>query len=1366
MMTALRSPRRLLRYAVIAVFGLLSITLLLLAGTVIYLRSSAGEAYLARTVVDILADAGIDAHIDTFHGPVPERLSLRGVRLADAQGVWLEAGEAEVSLDFSTLLHGTLEISLLKLKDADLLRFPVHPASTETRHEKSSPSNPADGVLPVLPLTIDLKRIDLQRVVIGKAIAGEAITLDLAGNMVLRDGHLAGVLDLQGRQEERGDLQLRLTLDTPVNGDRTAVTVHAEAKPGVAVVPEVSSLIGDGAHLEVTASVPAGFAPAGPFVISTLQIDAPAWAASLKEVRFSNDSVDDYAAEGSFQLSVTDGRSLEPVIGTPVQSGDLGGELLFSLKKTVVAFTANAQGAARVPDPVDARLALNGSFDWSSGKMPRVSSALKLTAQGNPWPSQELSALLGSEASVDLVVSGRGDGTYELALNALTAGHVTIKGNAGVAFAESDLETFIQDPEASFRQASLQTRFDVTLDDLSPITVAGDSSLKGGPVNATLRVEGTGETPHVMLIAAAPQVVTPSGTLSGLVLSLNASLSGMLSENSRDMRMTGVAGMHVGNVLGAPFAASFSWQVSPEQASVKSLKAHGAGVDLEGELAVRRPADTTLPPSVTGHLNGEVQSWDLLSHLSGIGLSGDGVTVAIKIAEENGQQNATARINAKRIAVRQQPGGPNDAVIEGLTVEADVGDVFGSPLGRLRMAGARGKAGTLALNRAEIAVDGGLDAGDFSLRLQKPVTSVIGNYRLDPAQTDELTQTHLITLNELRFSVPQKNIALRARSPVRIGLGEDLQLDGLDLDVGRGGSVKGNAFYGDGKLDVDLVVRKLSFSLLRLVSDADIPEGSVDIDARVQTENGNASGMLKISASGTVPEVSPPQNATVQLEARLSSSALKGQGQIGLARKGASRASINTAQLMFDVPLFIDAQGIPMPNQEGPLSGSFRWQGPIEQLWNLVPLSDRTLSGQSSIVLNASGTMQKPEAEVAVSLKRGRYDDKVYGLLLTEIDLNTRQDKNGKIEAILSFADGRGGSAQVHATVDNPLLMTLPGSEPLLSVNGSIRNLAPLHRDDLSITVSGPFTVEGPLSSPTVSSDIAIEKGELRLLSSLGAGVRTLDVVDSTQAKQPIAIQNAQDAELVVNVKIPRRFFIRGRGLDSEWQGQLAVTGGSGNPRLKGSLQPVRGQFELLSRPFAFSGGSITFLGSDPPDPALGLEMTYKGPSLTAIVRASGTASRPKLELDSNPPMPKDEIMAQVLFGKDASNLSHFEALQVANSLRTLAGAGDSGFDPMTAVRDTLGIDVLRFGGGGTASGSGRSRQGDTESDQNGDAMNAVGLEVGKYVLDNVYVGVEQGTTDGSTGVRVEIELLPNLRLDGRSDATSSEVGIGWKKDY
>ncbi|MBE9554540.1 MAG: translocation/assembly module TamB domain-containing protein, partial [Proteobacteria bacterium] len=58
------------------------------------------------------------------------------------------------------------------------------------------------------------------------------------------------------------------------------------------------------------------------------------------------------------------------------------------------------------------------------------------------------------------------------------------------------------------------------------------------------------------------------------------------------------------------------------------------------------------------------------------------------------------------------------------------------------------------------------------------------------------------------------------------------------------------------------------------------------------------------------------------------------------------------------------------------------------------------------------------------------------------------------------------------------------------------------------------------------------------------------------------------------------------------------------------------------------------------------------------------------------------------------------------------------------------------------------------------------GAEAGKYLSDQVYVGVE-GSAAGETGVTVEIEITPRLKLEsdvGQKD--KSQIGLKWKRDY
>jgi translocation and assembly module TamB len=57
-------------------------------------------------------------------------------------------------------------------------------------------------------------------------------------------------------------------------------------------------------------------------------------------------------------------------------------------------------------------------------------------------------------------------------------------------------------------------------------------------------------------------------------------------------------------------------------------------------------------------------------------------------------------------------------------------------------------------------------------------------------------------------------------------------------------------------------------------------------------------------------------------------------------------------------------------------------------------------------------------------------------------------------------------------------------------------------------------------------------------------------------------------------------------------------------------------------------------------------------------------------------------------------------------------------------------------------------------------------LEAGKYIHDNIYVGVEQGMEKDTAAVRVEVDLGHGLTLEGKSSSAAGEAGVGWKMEY
>jgi translocation and assembly module TamB len=224
---------------------------------------------------------------------------------------------------------------------------------------------------------------------------------------------------------------------------------------------------------------------------------------------------------------------------------------------------------------------------------------------------------------------------------------------------------------------------------------------------------------------------------------------------------------------------------------------------------------------------------------------------------------------------------------------------------------------------------------------------------------------------------------------------------------------------------------------------------------------------------------------------------------------------------------------------------------------------------------------------------------------------------------------------------------------------------------------------------------------------------------------------------------------VRGPELDTEWKGDLNVGGTSLDPILTGRLQLVRGSFRILNVRLEAVKGTIIFDGGDEIDPLIEIVGETEKNDVVARVTVSGRALAPEIAFSSEPPLPQDEILARLLFGKTPTELSAVESVQLAAAVARLArGGGGGGLDPVGWLRETLNVDTLDVTSAeGTEGGS--------------------VLSVGKYVTEDVFVSLNQGLTDNTSSASVEVELTDNLTLESEvgRDAEGS-LGLNWKWDY
>ena len=1089
---------------------------------------------------------------------------------------------------------------------------------------------------------------------------------------------------------------------------------------------------------------------------------------------------------------------------------------------------------------------LTAIIDASLAADAKANGTLSVKGENMRWFDEGLQKLLGSSVALAGTVAGGGDAPYTAELTRLSTAGLTASGQAQYAPNAAN-------PSASALKGTLRAALSDTA------LLAPDIS---GPVTLEASLSGSVGAPVFALAANSTAIRTPQGAFE----TLQAKVSGGVRTNADGTAaITATANAAVGaSPAGAlSFDADIAARAVPggtTSGSARNVRLTMDGLDLNAEMEGTMPSGSRATPTLNGTASLNVTNWNALAKLTGLPLKGEnaGIDVALKGGKDG--QNASMTLKAAKLALGGGEDAENDVFrLADLTATLSVDDLFAVPRLTLAANMGAGSAGPMEWGTGTADVRAEKDEGAFSVSLavdqpkdgaaprQRGRTNAKAQPRQPrattpgkPERNERLTLAGSFTRNPMRVTIdrfatrlPESTLGLYLAEPATVDLAQGLVMKGVRVNILPKGAIVCEATLAGQNAEATASITELPLALARFFApDTPIPDGIINANVTMRKSGASIRGNADLTAS--IPPVLPPGDKQTALpfvvvvrtsleatpDPRFSAlrtipgvTRLKGNLSFGPAAgvPASGRVSGTTGSpalpepaLYFDIPLVVAANGVPAPAMNAPAAATLDWQGSIAPLWQALPMPDRSVEGAAKAKGVLSGTLADPVYNAAVYLAGGRFEDKILGVLLRNMEMEltsatktdtrlvfraTDQAKGTiSLEGLLS-ASPIAAARQASTLVDSAQTADSKGSAatvsrrerassrreqrgPYLSARGHISRLRPLQRDDLSLTLSGRVSVNGRLAAPVVEAAIEVERGELTLLSSLTSGVRTLEITDPNAKAKP----EPKGGRCLVDLSIPNRFFIRGRGLDCEWGGKLHIVGPLASPSLVGNLKPIRGTFDLLSRPFTFSGGEITFLGGDRIDPGLSLELTHNGPSITAIVRAGGRASKPKLTMESRPSLPQDQILAEVLFGKNFSRLSRFEALQVANGVRQLASPGDGGFDIMTSMRKSLGIDMLRVGSSGNSGDSagrsisgapGAASMGGSSAGSSGDDQEGTPtVEAGKYINDAIYVGVEQGTTSDSTGVRVEVELMPNLTLHGKSSTKSSTVGLGWKRDY
>jgi translocation and assembly module TamB len=227
--------------------------------------------------------------------------------------------------------------------------------------------------------------------------------------------------------------------------------------------------------------------------------------------------------------------------------------------------------------------------------------------------------------------------------------------------------------------------------------------------------------------------------------------------------------------------------------------------------------------------------------------------------------------------------------------------------------------------------------------------------------------------------------------------------------------------------------------------------------------------------------------------------------------------------------------------------------------------------------------------------------------------------------------------------------------------------------------------------------------------------------------------------DIVINA--PSRIFIRGRGLDAELGGSLTIGGTSADVVPVGRFSLVRGRIDILQQRFELTEGVASLQGDF--EPFIRLVATTETDNSTVIsIVVEGPAGSPEVSFISVPELPQDEVLSQLIFGRDLQSISPLQAVQLASAISTLAGRGGGALD---RLRENIGLDDF-----------------DVTTDEEGNAA----VRAGKYLSDNVYTDVTI-TSQGDTEINLNLDVTDTITAKG-SVNQDGETGVGlfYERDY
>jgi translocation and assembly module TamB len=1249
-------------------------------------------------------------------GAFPSRLTLVRLDLVDRQGVWLTADQVAVTWSPLRLLQERIDVDDLRAARIHMERTPV---------------GDGHGGSVSFPL-IEIGHATLPVVELGAPLVGEPASLSMQGNLRLRSLDDADADILAGRLNGTGDYSLHLHLD-PRRLDGALVVHEPAAGP-------LENLLG----VPGLGTLAANVAVRGPRRAAAVDLVLAAGDLHAK-VKGTIDLVHS-SADLNYSLHATamapradlgwSGIALDGdwhgAWSAPHASGRLQIERLSVAGSTRIAklgASLAADGGKLKVDAVLQGLEIPGREpQFLARDALKIDASLELDARLRPLElivSHPLFSMRGQFTTVP-DRAGQWSGAAELKIPDLAPFAVftgqDVRGSAVI----NGHFTHRADRDA----ATLDANLGLSGGTAAWVAVAGphvSGEISGSLTDSTLKVDSMRIAAHALTLTASGSAAraapgapasTPDGGgfLERFARQVQASwqvdaadLAALSPDLAGDLKLAGSLGGSPGSMSGAAELTShMSVRGSPEGFVKASLHAHGLPATPSGTLEAR------------GMLDGSPLRLDAALERSGPRAFRVTVREAgWKSAHAEGDLSADAQLTQShgRISLGIAQLGDFDRLL-GMSLG-------GSIEGGLRIVPAHGRT------EAELSLDGkslvvGRFAGNvhlqgsglpdaFGLQLTAESPNVAGLPASLTAAADLDLASRTLRLASAALTYHDQIVKLQA--PAELSFAQGFAVDALQIGVQDAVlELRGRALP---VLDLHASLRQVTPGLVNVFAPGLLAAGLVEAHVDLEGTPERPTGRVRLDAT----------------DIRFADDAATGLPPLALhagAQLNGSDATVS-ARLDAGAASQLTASGTAPENANGLFDLKIGGTLDVGLANPFLEARGMHASGALTADVSVTGGFTDPEVGGGIVLSRGSLRDYGRGLSLNDISADIGGGAGG-LQIKSSSAKAGSGSIAMSGTVG----LLQPGLP--LDLKISAKNAQPITSNILTANLNADVRVSGTARQRLdVVGTIAVNRATIGIPDSLPPEVAVLDV--RRRGRRAQATESALVIGMEIDIKAPRQILVEGRGLDAEMGGEIHLTGTTDAPLASGGLELRRGSFAIAGNKLTFSPDSkIGFDGAGLEkkiDPTLDFTAETTIGTTTATLHISGVADAPRFDFTSTPELPPDQIMALLLFGQPAAQLSALQIAEVGYALATLSGVGGGGNNPLIKLQKSLGLDRLTVGTNTVTTATGATEN------------SGAAIAAGRYITNRVYVEGKQ-TNTGTSQVQVDVDLTKRLKLQTR----------------